>query len=344
MECKYLNHQIHVRSDGQYRLCCTSFEPDNSENIRTHTPEEWHNSPTKQNAIHMLANNKWPAACKKCEDMEKIGMISRRQKPREYGPGLSHLDLRLGNSCNLKCISCWEMSSSSIAEEAIEMREKGIIPIHNILEVPNFNWATEETFKKLDALPIKEVYLTGGEPMMVRHLPEFLERLDPSVRVKFNTNCTIRNPKLEKVLKRFNQVMMTLSLDAVDERINYIRYGSDWKIVEENANRWTDFCLVNISPTISVLNAWFLDEIKEYADKRKWDVFDNFLMYPSWLNTKNAPDSLKSIFQCDKEWYLQESDVKEIDKFKENIKKLDDFRRIKIKDYLPPVAQAYGLD
>ena len=44
MRCKYLDHQINVRTDGQYRLCCMSLEPENDYNIKTHTPQEWHDS------------------------------------------------------------------------------------------------------------------------------------------------------------------------------------------------------------------------------------------------------------------------------------------------------------
>ena len=44
MQCKYLDNQVCVRSDGQYRLCCVSLEQNNKENIKTHTPQEWHDS------------------------------------------------------------------------------------------------------------------------------------------------------------------------------------------------------------------------------------------------------------------------------------------------------------
>ena len=142
MRCKYLDHQINVRTDGQYRLCCMSLEPENDYNIKTHTPQEWHNSEFHKKTREQMERNEWPDACTRCEQMEKQGLTSQRLKLKAYGPGLSHLDLRLGNSCNLKCISCWHMSSSSIAEEAIAMQKEGITPLHGILEVPNFNWSS----------------------------------------------------------------------------------------------------------------------------------------------------------------------------------------------------------
>lgn len=343
MRCKYLDNQVNVRADGQYRLCCVSLEPNNKENIRTHTPDQWQESEIVIKTKEQLARDEWPDACIKCKSQEELGLESKRIKARSFGPGISHLDLRLGNSCNLKCLSCWNQSSSSIAEEEIEMKRAGI-PIANALDVSNISWADPDSFKKFENLPLQEVYFTGGEPMMVKHLPDFLERLDPSTHIRFSTNCTIWNPKLEKILRKFHIVTMSLSLDAVDKKIEYIRYGSKWDEVKEIAKRYDDFCLVNIAPTISLLNAWFYDDIKEYADKNKWRLYENVLMFPQWLHCKNAPESLKSQFQrINPNWYKESADPDQIEIFKTHIRRLDDWRGIRIQDYLPPVAKAYDI-
>lgn len=344
MTCKYLENQVCIRSDGQYRLCCLSLEDNNKENIATHTPEEWHNSEFHKKTKQQLANDEWPDACKKCKMLEEAGLESQRQKPRTYGPGISHLDLRFGNSCNLACISCHPHSSSTIAEEASAMVKFGVEPAWQPIAVNNVNWATEEHFDKLSDLPIQEVYLTGGEPMMVKNLDKFLDRLDRSTALRFNTNCTLWNPKLEKLLREFDTVAMSFSLDAVDEKIEYIRYGTKWKEAEENAKRYADFCYVNLTPTVSILNAWFYDDIKEYADKQGWRIFENILYFPHWLSVKNAPDSLKCQFQGLNKDILEGGDPKQIEVFKKQITLLDNWRGIKINDYLKPVAKAYGLN
>jgi len=344
MKCKYLENQITIRSDGQYRLCCVSTESSNNENINTHLPDEWRNSVTYRSAREMLERDEWPDACIKCKTQEQAGVESKRTKAKFFGPGISHLDLRLGNSCNLKCISCWNMSSSSIAEEEHEMVKQGIPIPSQIIDVTNINWSSEDNFKKLESLPLQEVYLTGGEPMMVKHVSEFLERLDPSTHIRFSTNCTITNPKLEKILKRFHVVSLSLSLDAVDRKIEYIRYGSKWSEVEENAKRFSDNFMVNIAPTISIFNAWFYDEIYEYADKNNWHLYENLLLMPSWLSCKNAPAVLKEKFQrVAPNWYKDETNPLEIENFKSNIHRLDQWRNIRIRDYLPVVADAYDI-
>lgn len=324
-------------------MCCVSLEPDNLENIKTHSPIRWLNSDTVKFARDKLNNDEWPKACSKCRDQEEIGVESKRQKGITLGPGITHLDLRLGNSCNLKCISCWNMSSSSIAQEERDMASKGLTVL-NLLDETNFNWAEESNLNYFVDLPLKEVYLTGGEPMMVKHLPSFLDKLDKSVHIRLNTNCTIRNERLEKSLKRFSCVTFTLSLDAVDRKIEYIRYGSKWAEVEKTALHLSDNFIVNVSPTISLLNAWFYDEIKEYCCRQNWEVFENLLVEPAWLHCKNAPTSLKERFTgVDARWYNEKESLYEIENFKNKIKFLDSWRNINIKDYLPEVAVAYGI-
>ena len=103
MKCKYLEHQVMIRPDGEFRMCCISKEKTNKENIKDMSPEEWLASETPTKAREQLANNQFPKACQKCELMELAGKPSMRQRPREYGPGVSHLDIRFGNQCNLRC-------------------------------------------------------------------------------------------------------------------------------------------------------------------------------------------------------------------------------------------------
>lgn len=345
MNCKYLNHQLCIKSDGQYRFCCISTEPSNIENIKTHTPAEWFASETHKNAREQFSRGEWPVGCEICKKKEESGLESKRKNPNILGPGISHLDIRFGNSCNLKCISCWEKSSSSIAEEAIAMKKHGIIPVYNILEIPNFNWASKETIDQITDFPIKEVYLTGGEPMMVRHLPDLLERLSSDVEIRFNTNGTIYNEKLMSMLKRFKVVNMSISIDAVGTKIEYIRYGSKWKIIEENYKKYRDVVkFLSISPTISILNAAYLEELNEWAELNNLPIYYNFLDNPTHLHVKNAPVELKKLFTRTQGWDNGIPDPVEIEKFKDTITKLDRFRNIKIKDYLPEVAKAYDFN
>jgi len=345
MECKLLENQVYVATTGEYRFCCTSMEPSGKETIWTHTPEEWLNSERVKTAREQFARNEWPDACVRCKTEEAAGIRSRRLDRQFYGPGITHIDLRWSNSCNLKCISCWSGSSSSLNEEAIEMKKNSIIPLHPIFPNSVSNWYDEKYLKYFENLPLKEVSFAGGEPMMIKYLPEFLERLDPDVIVRFTTNTTIYNPKVVNVLKKFKKVIMTMSIDAVGKRIEYIRYGAKWSEVETNALRYAEFCKVDVAPCISVLNALYHDELIEWCDKNKIKLYQPIMLSaPEWLDIKNAPDSLKSKIKYFHNWMDAPSDTIKQKDFVDNINKLDLWRHVNIRDYLPEVADAYGIN
>jgi MoaA/NifB/PqqE/SkfB family radical SAM enzyme len=345
MRCKLLESHIYIGTTGQYRLCCVSTESDNAENVTTHTPVEWLKSKTVTSAIATLERNEWPDACIKCKLEEEKGLESRRLKKDWYGPGITHLDLRFGNSCNLKCISCWPTSSSSIGYESVDMAKNGIVPLYPVTEESvSFNWYDEKYFSYFENLPLKEIYMTGGEPMMVKNLSKFLDRLDPSITLRFNTNATVNNPQLINSLKRFNNVIMSCSIDAIGKRNDYIRFGSKWNVVENNVKQYKDLFQVDINPCISILNAAYYDEIIDWCEHINLSISQNMLLTPEWLHIKNAPESLKSKFKYFDAWSSETADVDQQEKFKTNIKTLDQFRNIKINDYLPEVAQAYGIN
>ena len=117
MLCRLLENQICIRSDGQFRLCCISTEKTNTETINTHTIDQWIDSKTHQDARTLFSQNIWPDACIKCCEQEKQGILSKRQQADNYGPGITHLDIRFGNNCNLSCSMCWPGSSSTLVYE-----------------------------------------------------------------------------------------------------------------------------------------------------------------------------------------------------------------------------------
>ena len=225
------------------------------------------------------------------------------------------------------------------------MKAKNIIPIHGYDENNVSNWYDEKFFSYFEDLPLVEVSLAGGEPMMIKHLPEFLDRLDRSVKLRFTTNGTIHNPKLFKLLEKFDRVIMTVSMDAVGKRIEYIRYGTNWEDIERNTLIYKDNFKVDISPCFSVLNTIYYDEIREWTDKHNIKMYeDNILIYPDYLNIQHAPDSLKEKMLRFNTWMTNPADVTVHDKFRDIIGRLDSYRNIRIQDYLPEVAKAYGLN
>lgn len=343
MQCKLLESHIHVNVKGKYQSCCTSTDRDNVENISTHSPTEWLNSDLIINSKKMLSKGIWPSQCSVCQKREELGIHSDRLSYINLGPTVEMLDLRISNSCNLKCISCNPKCSSSIAEEAYEMKRQGIIPIMSS-DVRQHNWFDEKLIEQFLKFPLKTVKFAGGEPMMIKFLPEFLDRLDPTVEIKFTSNFTLFNQRIYQSLKKFKKVNMSASIDAIGKRIEYIRYGSDWSVIENNILKYREVANVRLTVCLSVLNILYYDEIVEWAKKHEIEIIDDLLEDPKWLNIKNAPYDIKSKMNKLEIMKQIEADIREQQIFIENIKKLDSFRKISIWDYLPEVAKAYNLN
>ena len=331
MRCKLLENQVYIGTRGQYRLCCISVEPDSRKNIDTHTPQEWLSSDTVTDAKNNFAQGFWPDGCQKCKLHEQEGKLSKRQLSEHYGPGLSHLDLRFGNSCNLSCNMCSPSSSSTLVYEHQKLLDAGIKSPWGVTPFKVLNWYDDNRAEMLASIPtLKEVYLTGGEPMMVKGLINFIRRLDSSVSLRFNTNGTILNPEVLKEIKRFKYINMSFSIDGVGPVNDYIRWGSDWNTICDNLKTCQDAGFdVNISPTVQIMNELYMAQLTAWADSQNIKVFNNYLMNPVFLNTAN------SIWHNDNE-VMREAFIK-------HVTILDQSRGCSIADYLPEVANAYSI-
>jgi sulfatase maturation enzyme AslB (radical SAM superfamily) len=135
---------------------------------------------------------------------------------------LRAVDLHWSSTCNLKCITCWANQSSSIAQEQGKP----------VLHTPN-----DQADKIIDIIVdnqhnLKEIYLSGGEPTLIKHNKRLLKRLDKNIDCQFriNTNMMFEqdNAIINEILK-FKNVLFTISADSTADRFNYIRRGADWQ-------------------------------------------------------------------------------------------------------------------
>ena len=89
---------------------------------------------------------------------------------------------------------------------------------------------------------IKRLYLTGGEPTLVRRNWELLDYLkekdlSKNIQLDFNLNCTYVPDKLLGTFKNFDSVNLRLSIDGygkVQEYINPLQSGQSLKKMSEN--------------------------------------------------------------------------------------------------------------
>ena len=91
--------------------------------------------------------------------------------------------------------------------------------------------------------PLARVYRENNDVKIPKSLPSF-----------FNKLRLITKNDLEFLQKEKDSVF-----------VGYIRSGSKWSEIEVNAQKYAEFCKVDVTPTLSILNALYYDELKEYA-------------------------------------------------------------------------------
>lgn len=311
-----------TRPNGDMRLCCSANASGAGENhtvglvknergqpanFGRETPmSAWNNEYMKDVRLTML-EGKIPASCSKCIAEESKGVASKRiwetgswmedgidveeliKQTEEDGTvpeKLVYLDLRLGHTCNLKCVMCSPHDSSQWVAD-----HKKIYPLFQAKELKeqmswdrkdfNNKWHENPDFWKemyAQILNLKQVYFAGGEPLMIREHKWFLEEIirqgyADKILIRYNTNGLLVDDEIIELWKKFKKVKVGFSIDAVGARNWYIRYPSDWATIQGNLHKLDntpDNIQVSIATAIQILN------IKHLADFAKWKITQNF--------------------------------------------------------------------
>jgi radical SAM protein with 4Fe4S-binding SPASM domain len=139
---------------------------------------------------------------------------------------LKHVDLRWTNSCNQACVYCGPKYSSKWAQE-LGVKVKSNKEARQ--EVKDY------VFENIAQL--KNVYLAGGEPMLMKENLEFLKRLkekNSKCTVRVNTNLSRTETGIFDLLCEFPNVHWTISAEATKQEYEYIRHHGSWQDFENN--------------------------------------------------------------------------------------------------------------
>jgi MoaA/NifB/PqqE/SkfB family radical SAM enzyme len=155
---------------------------------------------------------------------------------------IGHLELRLGNFCNLKCTMCGPYASSQWSAEAKKYQDK--FSKFNIGYLrSNYDWinnAENKTIIKDVLANCVSAYFGGGEPFMNPFIDDFLKEIRPEAELSFSTNGTKLPESTLALLEARPNVKVNISIDGIGEHNNYIRSGSSWIDIENNVKKLKD--------------------------------------------------------------------------------------------------------
>ena len=179
----------------------------------------------------------------------------------------------------------------------------------------DYTWYQNNKFlneMKQQATFIKELYFAGGEPLLI---PEHYKILEFMVETDNAKNCVLRYnsnglelpERLFELWSHFKQVKFNFSIDALEERNDYIRYPSKWANVVSNLERLDDTpdnIVVNIACAVQLMNVLTIPDLVNWKTSMNFKkinlppygagLIGTHLVYlPSYLNVRVLPKHLK---------------------------------------------------
>lgn len=389
---------------GTARPCCLAHDEITDDNghkfdLNTTTLETIYKSTYMQNLRQEFRAGGKPETCRRCWDEEDAGRDSKRIHSQvrlkelyrdvdfdsDTPDQLWFIDLKLGNICNLKCRICGSWSSSKWAAE-----ELAYMPdLPNKKEHQAYIWLKQGEWPRKSAvfwdnlkaiLPnIKYIEFTGGEPFLIQEHFDLLEfavaqGYSKNIDIHYNTNGTVIPDELW-MWQHFGRVDIAFSIDNVEDRFEYERYGANWDVVvenidtihrirdtwygahEHNSNITTQLCF-----TVNIQNVYYLDELLAWADTKTFNhIYFNMLHSPDHMSVqKMTPaakelviNKLKTVFWTS-QFYQKEIDnvINFIElgtgsdgtEFLYKMKQADLYRKENFMDTHPEIARAMGYE
>ena len=245
---------LHFSQQGVVTACCFNrqqvlgvYPQDSLEDI-------WNGEPIRA-LRDALDNNDLSLGCQKCEQQLEArdyggshahfySFYARVLEQKRVARGLQppagpdappvpmRLEFNIHNSCNLECVMCHGLASSSI-----RTRRERLAPMPN---------PYDETFvDQLEPfLPyVVEADFMGGEPFMIHAYQMLWERIaevNPKMELCILTNATILDDKIKALLERIN-CLMHVSIDSMyKETYESIRKGASFDEVMANCMYYLD--------------------------------------------------------------------------------------------------------
>ena len=199
---------------------------------------------------------------------------------------LQTVDVRWTNLCNFACVYCGPEFSSRWSDE-LKIRH----------QTPTEQQTTD--FKNYiydHAGQLRHVYLAGGEPLLMKENLALLEKLNPNVNIRINTNLSKVDTRVFEAVCEFPNVHWTVSVETQDKEFEYIRHGGSWPDFLDNLTT-----IKQLDHKISFNMLHFLlnyNSVFDCVDFLQNQGFHNnsfiigALLTPEYLNIRHLPENV----------------------------------------------------
>lgn len=283
MQCPRIKHFVRLNADSTVSRCGHMVNAPKFASLEEMNFSQWQ---------YDIENKLWPNECIRCKETESLGEDSIRVHSIRFHQKQIRKDYLtvggvLDNICNSACLTCDSMHSTKIGSLTSK--------VYPIIDNSSLFWnLPTDRIVKLD--------INGGEPSASKNYSYILKNLPKNIKeVRINTNCSKIIDEVYNLLDNKVKVVITVSLDGIEETHDYVRWPIKWekfysnlltykKIPNLELNTWT---------TVSALNLHNFDKIKKFTVDNQINHSYAFLHHPDILSIKyqnNLTLPYKSLF------------------------------------------------
>jgi MoaA/NifB/PqqE/SkfB family radical SAM enzyme len=318
---------INISTDvnGSVRPCCYYAQPKSQKGpkipfMHEQSLKDIFEGPEFTQIRQQFLDGEQPEDCYACWAAEDAGVSSYRQgmikKANTEGIDLTvptatmptRWDFKLSSVCNLKCINCNHTASSSIYKELRAAGQKTYDDkTYKYFLSDKVKGTENEQYFKDNLKNCEFIELTGGEPFSSPENIWLIQQVIDSgyaknINLGITTNGTFYIPRVIEMLKQFRYVHIAISLDDIEHRVEYSRFGTDWEKISENIDKYQQLMIDTgkqistfFTCTVGWMNVFYLEEYINYIEKRWPHITYGVtpLWGPVYLNISHLPDEVK---------------------------------------------------
>lgn len=264
-----------ISIDGKVSPCC--YNLDMIDLYPHRSLEDIWNGDIYSSYRSLIKKNILPYACYICEkfirnkeyNSVKINQYDYLKVSKIFKNKPRLIEVALSNTCNLECIMCCGVHSSSIRRN-VEKREEAISIFGDDFRI--------ELRKFIPNL--QEMVFAGGEPFLIPlyyKIWDDIIAINPNCKISLVTNGTVLNDKIKEILQKGN-FKINLSLDAITKTTyEKIRVNANFEKVMQNVEYFGNIlkdknARLHIPICPLKINRFELPDLVEWCNEKEYSI------------------------------------------------------------------------
>jgi len=268
-----------------------------SSKINVDNFDTFHNTPEKISARKTMLDGKWPAGgCEYCQRIENAGGTSDRiyqsskpgippelaKDPNETSVTPVELEVFINNICNLKCIYCSGLYSSTIAAEDAKFSTQLRSFVNEPYQTPSNDALLFEKFiiwYEQNGNTLQRLNILGGEPLYQKKFYTLLEIIEQQKNTNLELSITTNLMAPQRYLEQFHEIGnrmlrnksvkridLLCSVEGLGSGQEYVRNGFETEQWKQNFEHFLYKSYFNMM-FLSTVNILVIDDMLALAQQ-----------------------------------------------------------------------------